>query len=62
MLVITRKAGQWVEIGPNIKVHIFGINGGQVKVGINAPKEIDILRGELIPDADYENGYNRERD
>jgi carbon storage regulator len=51
MLVITRKAGQWFEIGSDIRVHIFGVQGGQVKVGIDAPKNVGILRGELTPEA-----------
>lgn len=48
MLTITRKTGQSFEIGDNITVHIGRINGNQVKVSIDAPKEVPIVRNELI--------------
>jgi carbon storage regulator len=48
MLVISRKAGQWIEIGSDIKVHIFGMTGKQVKIGIDAPQDVTILRNELV--------------
>lgn len=62
MLVITRKAGQWFEISPNIKVHIFGVTGGQIKIGIAAPKDVVILRGELTSEGDHENEYTPDRE
>lgn len=47
MLVLSRKSGQKLLIGDNIIITIIGINGNQVKVGIDAPKEINILRDEV---------------
>ena len=47
MLVLTRQEGQSIEIGNDIVVKIGKISGGQVKVLIEAPKEITILRSEL---------------
>ena len=44
MLVLSRKAGQSILIGHNIEVRIIEIQGDQVKIGINAPKDISILR------------------
>lgn len=44
MLVITRKAGEAVHIGDNIVVRILSSQNGQFRVGIEAPKEVQILR------------------
>lgn len=47
MLVITRKAGEAVHIGDNIVVRILGTQNGQTRIGIDAPKEIDIQRDNI---------------
>lgn len=44
MLLITRKAGEAVHIGDNIVVRILSSQNGQFRVGIEAPKDIQILR------------------
>ncbi len=48
MLVLTRKVGERIKIGDNVEVIILGVDGGQVKAGIHAPKEIKIMRSELV--------------
>ncbi len=48
MLVLTRKAGQSILIGKDIKIKIIGVSGNQVELGIEAPKDVLILREELI--------------
>jgi len=48
MLVLTRKAEQKIRIGPNIVITILEIEGRQVSIGIDAPKDLDIMREELI--------------
>jgi len=48
MLVLTRKAEQTIHIGRNITVTILRIKGRTVKVGIQAPSVMEVLRGELI--------------
>jgi carbon storage regulator len=50
MLVLTRKPGDFVQIGDDIRVHFFGVVGNQMKIGIDAPRDIDIARGELLKD------------
>jgi carbon storage regulator len=47
MLVLTRKPGEKVVIGRNITVTLLEVVGSRVRVGIEAPADIDILRGEL---------------
>lgn len=46
MLIVTRKAGQAVYIGDNIVVRILSSQNGQFRVGIEAPKDIQILRDD----------------
>jgi len=48
MLILTRKMGQSVIIGGNIEINILEIEEDKVRIGVNAPKEISILRKELI--------------
>lgn len=47
MLVLTRKKGEAIILNDNIEVVIVGIDGEQVKLGINAPKNIDVHRKEV---------------
>ena len=48
MLVLSRKADQEIKIGDNITVRILGVKGNTVRIGFEAPKEVDIVRGELL--------------
>jgi carbon storage regulator len=47
MLVLTRKTGQRIQLGANISLTVVRVRGGQVRVAIEAPKEIAIYRGEI---------------
>lgn len=47
MLILSRKAGEVVHIGDKIKVSIMKLAGGRVRLGIEAPEDVRILRGEL---------------
>lgn len=47
MLILTRKPGESVYIGDNIKITIVEIKGHQIRVGIDAPKELRIYREEI---------------
>lgn len=48
MLVITRKAGEKLIIDHDIEVTVLACQGNQVKIGIEAPEDVDIVREELI--------------
>jgi len=50
MLVLTRKLGEEILIGDDIKLIVSRIAGNRVTIGINAPGDVTILRGELNPD------------
>ena len=47
MLVLTRKSGQTVRIGPEVTVTCLEIRGRVMKIGIEAPFSVRVLRGEL---------------
>jgi len=55
MLVLSRKAGETIYIGEDIEIVISEVKGEQVKVGIRAPRNIDIIRGELRQDVSVSN-------
>jgi carbon storage regulator len=50
VLVIARKAGggQWVQIGPNVRVHVLSVRRGEVRLGIEAPRDLLVVRGPEI--------------
>lgn len=54
MLCITRKLGEKVFIGPDIFVQIIEIGRGKVKLGIEALKDVNIWREEIMPENDHE--------
>lgn len=47
MLVLNRKEGEELRIGKDIVLKVISVSDGTVKIGIEAPKELPILRGEL---------------
>ncbi|MEG0004479.1 MAG: carbon storage regulator [Clostridium sp.] len=55
MLVLKRKIGESLIIGDNIEINIEEIAGGYVKLSINAPKDMKIVRRELLKEIEEEN-------
>ncbi len=55
MLVITRKKGESILIGDNIEITVSKVEDGSVKLAINAPREMTILRKELFEEVKNEN-------
>ena len=50
MLVLTRKAGQSLTIGDNIKLTLLSIEGDRVSIGVDAPRSVRVFRSELLED------------
>lgn len=55
MLVLTRRVEEKIKIGDNIVVSILSIEGSIVKIGIDAPREVTILRMEVLEQIKKEN-------
>lgn len=55
MLALTRRVGQSIIIGENIEITIVEVKGDQVRIGINAPKSVKILRKEIFDEIQFEN-------
>ena len=47
MLILTRRVGESLIIGDNIVINILGVKGNQIRIGVNAPKEISVHREEI---------------
>lgn len=55
MLVLTRKQNEGILIGNDIKVTVINIDGDKIRLGIDAPKSIRVIREELIAEIGQEN-------
>ncbi len=47
MLILTRRTGEALHIGNDVVVRVLGVKGGQVRIGIEAPKDVNVVRDEL---------------
>jgi carbon storage regulator len=47
MLILTRRIGETLKIGDTIDVTILGVKGNQVRIGVNAPKNVPVHREEV---------------
>jgi len=55
MLILTRRSNEKIFIGNNVAVVVLGIENNRVKLGIEAPSDVTILREEIADDATKEN-------
>lgn len=47
MLILTRRVGESVMIGDDVTITVLGVKGNQVRIGVNAPKEVAVHREEI---------------
>ena len=48
MLVLTRKAGEGIKLDENVTINILSVEGDRIRIGIQAPKDMRIIRCELV--------------
>jgi carbon storage regulator len=55
MLILTRRVGETLVIGDDVNVTVLGVRGNQVRLGVNAPKEVAVHRDEIYQRIQKEN-------
>ena len=58
MLILTRKVGETLMIGDEVTVTVLGVKGNQVRIGVNAPKEVSVHREEIYDRIKKEQDYS----
>ncbi|HIJ23354.1 MAG: carbon storage regulator CsrA [Gammaproteobacteria bacterium] len=48
MLILTRRVGETVRIGDDVSITVLGVKGNQVRIGIDAPREVAVHREEIF--------------
>ncbi len=58
MLILTRRIGETLMVGDEVTVTVLGVKGNQVRIGVNAPKEVAVNREEIYQKMQKEHGEN----
>ena len=58
MLILTRRVGETLMVGDDVTVTVLGVKGNQVRIGVNAPKEVAVHREEIYQRIQHEKSSN----
>jgi|TARA_B110000977_G_scaffold86584_1_gene115355 carbon storage regulator len=58
MLILTRRIGETLMIDDDVTVTVLGVKGSQVRIGVNAPKEVSVHREEIYQKIQQEKGID----
>lgn len=47
MLILTRRMGESIRIGDNVTITVLGVKGSQIRIGVDAPREVEVHREEI---------------
>ena len=56
MLILTRRVGESLMVGDEVTVTVLGVKGNQVRIGVNAPREVAVHREEIYERIKHEQG------
>ncbi|MFP3029356.1 MAG: carbon storage regulator CsrA [Arsenophonus sp.] len=59
MLILTRRVGESLMIGDEVKVTVLDVKGNQVRIGVNAPKEVSVHREEIYQQIQAEKSHKK---
>lgn len=62
MLILTRRIGETLMIGSDVTVTVLGVKGSQVRIGVNAPKDVTVHREEIYERIRGEGSQHRDRE
>ncbi len=60
MLILTRRVGETLMVGDDVTVTVLGVKGNQVRIGVNAPKDVSVHREEIYQRIQKEKENNDE--
>ena len=61
MLILTRRVGETLMVGDDVTVTVLGVKGNQVRIGVNAPKEVSVHREEIYDKIQREDAAAEQR-